>query len=179
MSAPPILTTADIAAASGGQVADGDPRIKVLLDAATEAARAWAGWHIAPVVEETMLLDGEGGQSLSLPTGRLLSAADLTVDGEVVDPALWDWSGAGMIRLRRGRFPDRFRAVQVAVRHGWETCPPLAGVVTAQVLAVLASPMGATREQAGQVSVTWGRSGLTMTGEDMQALAPYRLQNWA
>jgi len=174
-----LVTPADVAAASGGQVTDGDPRLPPLILAATAAIRLWCGWHIAPVITETLALDGEGSASLNLPSGHVVDVTALRVDGVTQPVGEWDWSTAGMIRLRRGLFPDRFRCVQVDLTHGYAQAPAVTAVITRAVLGACASPMGATREQAGSISVSWARTGMTMTAEDRADLAPYRLQSWA
>lgn len=174
-----LVTPQDVAAASGGQVPDGDPRLETLIAGATDAIRLWCGWHVAPVLTETLTLDAEGSASLRIPTGRLITATGLKVDGAPVPDDVWDYSMAGMIRLRRGVFPDRFRAVEVTITHGYERAPALAAVITRSVLSACASPMGATREQAGSISATWARAGMTLSDTDRRELAAYRLQNWA
>jgi hypothetical protein len=150
-----------------------------LIAGATDAIRLWCGWHVAPVIEETVTLDSEGSASLRLPTGRLVTATGLKVDGVPVPDDAWDYSTAGMIRLRRGVFPDRFRAVEVTITHGWPQAPSLEAVITRSVLSACASPMGATREQAGSISATWARAGMTLSDTDRRELAAYRLQHWA
>lgn len=174
-----LVTPQAVAEASGGQVPEGDPRLPTLIAGATDAIRLWCGWHVAPVIEETVTLDSEGSASLRLPTGRLITANGLKVDGVPVPDDAWDYSTAGMIRLRRGVFPDRFRAVEVTITHGWPQAPSLAAVITRSVLSACASPMGATREQAGSISATWARAGMTLSDTDRRELAPYRLQHWA
>lgn len=43
------------------------------IAAATAAARAYCGWHVTPVLSETLLLDGPGNRSLFLPSLRVVS----------------------------------------------------------------------------------------------------------
>ena len=53
--------------------------------AATVAeVRAYCGWHIAPVVTETLTLDGPGGHLLVLPTLRLVDLLSVTNEGHAV-----------------------------------------------------------------------------------------------
>lgn len=174
-----LVDVYSVAAASNGQVSAQDPRLEPLIRGAEAAVLAWCGWHVAPEITETVTLDGEGSASLRLPSGHVLDVSEVKVDGRPIDRGCWDFSEAGMLRLRRGRFPDRFRCVKVTMRHGFKEAPALAAVVTRSVLAACASPMGATSESAGQVSIRWGRAGMTMSEEDKADLAPYRLQSWA
>lgn len=175
----PLVDPYAVAAASNGAVSPDDPRLPVLIEGALAAVRAYCGWHVSPVKAETLVLDSECGRSLRLPSGRVLGVSELRIDGVPVPVGEWDWSEAGMIRLRHRRFPDRFRAVSVTLTHGLDDAPGLAAVVTRSVLGACASPMGATSESAGQMSVRWGRSGMALTVEDRAELAPYKLQQWA
>nr|WP_300338824.1 hypothetical protein [Actinomyces sp.] len=175
----PVVDVYSVSAASNGQVSADDPRLEPLIRGAEAAVLAWCGWHVTPVLTQALTLDGEGSASLHLPSTRVVSVDEVRVDGRPLDPGCWDFSEAGMLRLRRGRFPDRFRCVEVTLTHGYQEAPALAAVVTRSVLAACASPMGATSESAGQVSIRWGRAGMTMSEEDKADLAPYRLQSWA
>lgn len=174
-----MVTAADVATASGGKIRQADARLPSLIRAAQDAVQAWCGWHIAPIIRETVTLDGTGGHALQLPSGRVVDVETVKVNGVEWAPSQWGWSRAGMLESYGPPFPRRFRAVEVTMRHGYEEAPAVASVITQAVLGACASPMGATREQAGQVAVSWARTGLKLDGDDMTALAPYRLQSWA
>lgn len=114
--------------------------------AAADAVRAYCGWHVAPVVEETLTLDGRGGGRLILPTLRVVDILTLTVDGMIVDEP--EWSTAGVLW---GRFPDRPRSVTVTLQHGYETAPTdLVALITAVTAAgsVAATPASAQVDDA-------------------------------
>ena len=170
------LTADDIAAASNGQVVAGDPRIELLLDGAYAAVAALCGWHVTPSLTHTLVLDGTGGKFLNLPSMHVTDVSEVRVNGEPV--AGYTWSEAGLLALDQGVFPDRFRSVQVTMTDGYKSAPAVVAVIQSMVLGALASPMGATREQAGSISVTWGRAGPSLNASDRAALAPYTLQSW-
>ena len=174
-----MVSTADVAIASGGKIRQADPRLPSLIRAAQAAVQTWCGWHIAPIITETVTLDGNGGRAIQLPSGRVVAIDSVQAGGVEWDPAQYGWSQAGMLESYGPAFPRRFRSVRVTMRHGYEEAPAVASVITQAVLGACASPMGATREQAGQVAVSWARTGLKLDGDDMAALAPYRLQSWA
>ena len=77
----PLLSADQFAAATGGQVAASDARLGPLLDAASAAVRRYCGWHIGPVAEETLVLDGPGGDLLVLPTLRLEAVTAFWTEG--------------------------------------------------------------------------------------------------
>ena len=60
--------------------------------------------------------------------------------------------------------------------------PDLAALITGVVLRGLSSPMGATREQAGQLSASWATveagisGGLMLSDKEAATVAMYRLE---
>lgn len=88
-------------------------------DAACRAVRTYCGWHVAPSVTQTLVLDGPGGSLLMLPSLLVTDVAEVKNAGTVVaDP---EWSAAGMVRAHR--WTTRFRGVEVTLTHGYEECP--------------------------------------------------------
>lgn len=180
---PPFVSAEEFSAWTGGKIAADDPRVLPLLAGASAGLRRWAGWHIAPVLEETLTGDGPGGRLLILPTGRLLSVVSVDNAGETVDGAAVDISRAGMLDLRDGWWSARFGAVSARVRHGWDLAdvPDISQVIKQAVAMALASPMGATREQAGTISISWATTapgvsgGLSLLQRDLELLAPFKI----
>ncbi|WNM69457.1 head-to-tail adaptor [Arthrobacter phage Ruchi] len=180
---PPLVTPEEFAAWTGGKIAANDPRVEPLLRGASAGIRRYCGWHVAPVLEETLDGDGPGGRLLILPTGRLLSVVSVDNGGEAVDAGAVDKSKSGMLELRSGSWSSRLGAVSVRVRHGWDLADVAdVGQIIKQVTAnALASPMGATREQAGQVSISWATTapgvsgGLSLLERDLAVLAPFKI----
>lgn len=180
---PSFVTPAEFSAWTNGKVPEADPRLAPLLAGASAGIRRYVGWHLAPVVEETLVGDGPGGSILLLPTGRLLSVLSVDNGGDLVDVARVDFSAAGMLGLWSGWWTSRYGGVSVRVRHGYD----LADVedvkqIVKQVTAnALASPMGATREQAGTVSISWATTapgvsgGLSLLQRDLEVLAPFKI----
>jgi hypothetical protein len=179
---PPLVTAAEFSAWTKGKVSAEDPRVLPLLNGASAGIRRWARWHIAPVLEETLTGDGPGGSLLLLPTGRLLEVLTATNAGEEVDVAGLDFSRHGMVSTG-GAWSSRFGAVSVRVRHGYDLAdvPDLAQIVKQLTANALASPMGATREQAGTVSVAWATTapgvsgGLSLLQRDLDVLAAFKI----
>ncbi|WP_461371825.1 hypothetical protein [Candidatus Darwinibacter acetoxidans] len=179
---PPLLTGNQLAESSGGALKIGDPRLEAVANAASEAVRRYCRWHVTPVVEETVVLDGTGGKVLQLPSMRVWDVSEVKIGGTVVPPDQYAWSAAGLLELHGGlggwrEFPRVFRVVEVTFTHGYHQAPDLVAVAAQIGRFALASPMGRTREQAGQIAVTWGASqGLAWTEGNLAIMAPYRLQ---
>ena len=143
----------------------GGPFSAATVKAAGESVRRLCGWHIAPSVTETIVLDSPGGDVLWLPSRHVTaveSVRDLT-GVQPVDLTGWRWSAAGMLS---GKFPAGFRVVEVTLTHGFDSCPPdlLPVVVDRTRRRVMAESLGAR-------SVTYG----TESNHLLDSLAGYRL----
>lgn len=166
---------------TNGVIAADDPRVGPLLAGASAAVRRYCGWHVTPVIEESVTLDGDGSRLLTLPTLRLVDVVSITADGETLEVESFDWSTSGMVELRHGHWPRRFRSIIVSMKHGFESAPDVAQVVQQVVANAISSSMGATREQAGQVSISWSLTapntsgGISLLQRDLDTLNLYKL----
>lgn len=125
------------------------------LAALSDDVTSRCGWHIAPVLERTVVVDGSGSTVQPLPTKQLLAVLAVASDGRALDPAGVEWSRAGDLVLD-GCWSSRPRGVTVTIRDGYEKVPStvLAMICEAAKLG-LANRGGVVREQAGGESVTY------------------------
>lgn len=134
---------------------DGAPFTESAVRAAGEQIRRLAGWHIAPEVAETLTVDSPGGDTLWLPTRHVVEVTAVRdVSGDTPrELSGWRWSQSGMLS-RRGGFPCGFRAVEVDLKHGYESCP-------VDLLPVIADRTNrrVMQESLGSRSVTYGVDG--------------------
>lgn len=180
---PPIVSAEGFSAWTKGQVPATDARVLPLLKGASAGIRRWCGWHVAPVLEETLSGDGPGSSHIVLPTGRLLDVLTASNAGDPVDVAGLDWSRHGIVERRELCWSARLGSVEIRVRHGYDLAevPDVAQIVKQVTANALASPMGATREQAGTVSISWATTapgvsgGLSLLQRDLETLAPFRI----
>lgn len=178
---PPFITKENFSQGTGGKIPTSDPRVEPLLKGASAAIRRYCGWHIAPVLQADLVLDGPGGSLLTLPTLRLVNVLSFQDDGNPVEVADLEWSERGMIRHRGRRLTRKFRGIEATVQHGWDEAPDVAQIVQQVVANALSSPLGATREQAGALSVSWATTapgvsgGLSLLQRDLDVLNLYRL----
>ncbi len=176
-----LLTADEFSAGTNGKISASDPRVQPLLDGASAAIRRYCGWHITPVLTETITLDGPGGSILMLPTLNLISVVSFTERGTAANVSELEWSAKGMVRRRHSRWTTRFRGLTVEMEHGYEDAPDVKAIVQQVVANAISSPMGATREQAGQVSISWATTapgvsgGLSLLERDYAVLDLYRL----
>jgi hypothetical protein len=179
---PALLTPAAFSEGTGRKIPETDPRLKPLIDGATRGIRRYCGWHIAPKIEEKFRLDGPGGRLLPLKTMRLANVTSVTERGQALaDDVDFEWSENGELRRLRGCWTDRYRAIVVEAEHGFDDAPDVAQIIQQVVANAIASPLGATREQAGAISVQWATTapgvagGLSLLERDMAILNSYRL----
>lgn len=98
----------------------GHPFPEQVLDSVAEQVRAIVGWHVAPVIEETVLVRSRGSDVLVLPTLRVvevIAVEDARTGAEVTGWFNWE---DGTVERAGGGFPD---AVRVTLKHGYDTCP--------------------------------------------------------
>lgn len=177
-----FATPEELSAYTMGLISETDERSQLILDGATRAIQNYAGWHIAPAQEVTVYLDG-GSDVLYLPTLKLNSIESITVDGALLASTDYEWSRiTGNVRHKLSCFPDSWGGTVVVFNSGYADTPEDLKQVVLQVAAqALSSPTGATREQAGQVSMQWATTapgvagGLSLLERDLATVDQYRI----
>lgn len=171
-----MLTVDDFRAANP-EFSATDDQIAVVLDAVSGAIRAYCGWHVSPILECTYTGRGDG-RLLMLPAMGVQSVDSLTVNGATVDEYAWD--DYGMIELSNGCFPRVFRSAECVYTAGIES-PELAQIVAQIASNALVAAPGVSAESAGNVSISYNKTGDGITGgvslleRDYALLASYKL----
>lgn len=96
-----------------------------IVEGAGGSIRNDAGWHIAPVVTETVTVDGAGwGALLHLPTLKIVAVAAVRVyvDGAFEARTGWRIAGSGMLHHPDG-WPYGPAGVEVDLSHGYDAFP--------------------------------------------------------
>ena len=134
---------------------------------ACDEVRGAAGWHIAPVITETLTLNGRGGQVLLVPSLRIIEVLAVR---DVTDPAsprtLDDWrvdAGAGLLHRSAG-WPVGVASVEVDMEHGFTSCPPALHAVLRERCQLAAINAGIRSESLASRSVQFGSVGAIDTG---------------
>ncbi|WP_280441200.1 hypothetical protein [Nocardia brasiliensis] len=129
--------------------------------------RDYCGWHIAPALDETLVVDGSGGPTQQLPTLLLNSVASVSENGVEVRADDYEWSRDGTLRRRREnvllplsgvefgwgrayprswgppRWTHRYRGIAAVVNHGHPAVPEnLVSVILDAASAAVAAPLG-------------------------------------
>lgn len=132
--------------------------------AALQTVRNYCGWHIAPVITETITLDGSGSRALLIPSNRVLNVTQVTEDGKDIDLGTIGVSRDGVLRKKRNRcWTDELGGVEVTLEHGHEQFDSVAAVVDLVAARSAATGGGAVQESAGPFSIrrsTDGRGGV-------------------
>lgn len=177
------ITPATLSEYTGGKIKAADPRSELLIRGAVAAIRRYCRWHISPEREDIVILDGRGGTMQRLPSIHVVDIAEvLDGDSVLVFKQDYRWTQAGLLSRSHGRWSPHFRDVQVTMVHGFEDVPDLVALVHSVVSRAMASPLGATREQAGAMAVTWATTapgvagGLALLANEMSMLSSFRIQ---
>lgn len=175
---PDLITVSDFNAATNNRYA-GDARIEPAIASASAAIRAWCGWHVAPVLDCSITLDGEAGD-IWLPTNALSSVTSAKVGGE--DVTVTGSNRRGRVRLAHKTCGLGNVAIDYVAGYDVAACPDLMGVVVQRVMASVAmTTYGVSQETAGGVSISYSGSALSDLGSAFlpdsvkAALSTYRL----
>lgn len=87
-----------------------------LAGRANAAVRDYCGWHVAPVLQETVTVESDGSGVVFLPTLRIVSVEAVEVDGSPVTVQRRDWSQNGWLRVHAACGVP----VVVTMKHGVE-----------------------------------------------------------
>lgn len=167
-------------------VPDPPPGGQGMRGAAWGIIRAYARWHICPIITETLTLDATGTRTINLPTLRLLSVERLEYAGQEIDPASFEFSDAGLIRVGKTALPSRLGGIKAAIRHGYDPreCTEIFEIAEAldrRMQTGIAS-QGVVQQTTGPFSMRFGTiaggmplSQALLLEPEKQVLARYRL----
>ena len=115
---------------TGGRLNRDDPETQRQLDAALAAAQRYCGWHVTPIVETEITLDGNGELLLMLPTLKLIELGSISEDGEALELTDLDVSARGMIQKKSKRhWTSTLGGIVVDFAHGYDSAPDFESVI--------------------------------------------------
>lgn len=142
--------------------------------------RGFCGWHVAPSRTETFKTKGSGSSVHILPSLHVTAVASVTSDGELVDPEIYDWSPAGVLTNRGGRWCGR--VVSVTFTHGHVDPPAeVTAIVQAVAQRAIQNPGSLTKTQVGPFADAYSLTGsnevatLALLSSEKQTLSRYKL----
>ncbi len=121
MAYPPHGITAAVLASVTDLIDPDTPNIQSAIDAAVSYARNTAHWHIFPAVDDTLTVDGEGGEVLTLPSLHVNSITSVTERGrELEEWTDYEWSKTGDLKRLGGCWTTRWQGITVELNHGYD-----------------------------------------------------------
>lgn len=149
-------------------------RLTLALAGASRSIRNAAGWHVFPVREDVLTVDGSGAHVQLLPTGRLLEVLEVHSDATPVNVPGIEWSADGYLRVP-GRWSGRLRGVTARVRHGYDDVPDLHLLTMQLALRGLQATKypGLSQLATGPFSAKWDAPPLMP--DELATIAPYRI----
>lgn len=150
----------------------GAPFAPDVVSAAAESVRAEAGWHIAPVVTETMAGVSQGGTVLLIPSLRYTVTAVRDVTASPAE-TITDYVDRGSGILHRDRGWVTGHRYEVDATHGYAGCPPALLPVIAHRASAMRSPAGGN-VRLGSLSL--GSTGGAEGEQDAAIVARYSLR---
>lgn len=159
----------------GAITAASHPYLERELDAATQDIRDFCRWHIAPKLRVEYRRAGHSVEQVWLPAMQITSIDSVTIDGIV-------WSEAAVAAVDfdedTGWTGLCGRSVRIEYTAGYSDVPASIEAVTLELAAAgLGTSLGFTREQAGAVSVSFGRAGggIDETTPQARRLIPFQI----
>jgi hypothetical protein len=176
VTAPSMVLASDLNGFPGG------PFSQEMVDVAVAAIRSEVGWHIAPVVTETLSLWSNGSHNLLLPSLRVVSVQSVVAAGVAVTAFQ---VAPGCLLQRFGYYPAGLGSwyqppllrwpvgpVDVTLTHGFDSAQDLIPAIAARLFAL-------TRDRSVQVQTdgpfsTTYRADVETDGGD-PAVSRYRI----
>jgi hypothetical protein len=154
---------------------------QTFIDAAVARIRAHVGWHIAPVVSETVYVSTRDGRTFDVPTLRLVSVSEIRWAGFTYHPGDYTIYRNGVVALNRWPryyFPGFAEAgeAELDITHGYPQCPPELLPKIASLVLASSSPRdpSLSRMIVGQVQMQYDqRAAGSLDADDV--LERYRL----
>lgn len=154
----------------------GAPFSQKIVDSAVRELRSRLGWHVAPVITETLTLDHDGGPDLVLPTRRIVSVTEIRdVSGTTPAVVTGYRTSRNTGIVTRGYWPCGLSVLEVDLTHGYEI-DPLPEDLLAAVASMASYFKSDTRARSVQIDdfqTEWFAS--AAMGSDSQVMTTYGL----
>lgn len=173
----PLANPAELSVWLG--VPETDQKLVAALNAASRRFRGAVRHPVSLVAADTIVLDGNGCESLLLPAAPVTAVTSVELDGTaLVLDTDYAWSSDGYLRRLGGScWPARLRCIEVTYSHGHALIPDdIQEVVIDQARAIYAVQPGVQQKTVGSQSVTFGAQAATgVTAQWSTVVERYRL----
>ncbi len=147
-------------------------RAQLLLDVATGKIDDELGQSLVlgPTVDD---LDGAGSDVLVLSRWPVTAVTSVTVDGELLDPADYEWETAGLLRRKRGCWA-LCDEVTASFTAGYNPVPnSVVGLCLELASGSWDNPTAKKSERLADYQVSYLREGMSLSTADKKALGRY------
>lgn len=172
----PLADPAELAVWLG--VPETDPKLIAALNAASRRFRGAVRHPVSLVAGETVVLDGNGLESVLLPCAPVTAVSSVKLDGETLTVNTdYAWSADGYLRRLNGRWPCRLRCIEGVYSHGYSLIPEdIQEVVIDQARAIYRVQPGVQTLQVGSQNIGFGaQASIGVTAQWSAAVERYRL----
>lgn len=177
------LTVSDYEQFAAADPSDEDT-IQAALDAVLAAARRYCGWHVSPVQQQEVQLNGPGGWRLFVRTKHVVSLDDVTEDGEELEigtDVVADPETPGMIVRKTGRWSCEPASISVTFTHGYTEAEAadwrqaVLGMVKLRLTASTRDSGDLKRKRVDDVEYEWFESLVSSDRELAAKFAQFRI----
>lgn len=119
----PFIGVDDLNAILGIEVDESLLIVSIALDSACQAVRSEIDQTINFVANDTVFMDGHDTLKIRLKERPVRRLGDVTLDGSIVDPSLYNLKDATIRRTDGIRWPAGYANITVNYDHGYDVVP--------------------------------------------------------
>lgn len=160
-----------------GREFDSETAAQQALDVASDTIRSYCGHSISQILNDTVVLDGTGTNTLLLPAAPVNGIDSIEVNGEALESTDYKYSKKGWVRRVDGlKFPTTPGSIEVIYNHGYTTIPKdIVGVVLSFASRALDGSANVKQETIGSYSVTYGDTASVLRADEKAVLDIYKV----
>jgi hypothetical protein len=119
----PFIGVDDLEAILGVTVDDTALITSIALDASCQAVRSYLDQTVNFVANDTEIVDGHDTKKIRLKQRPVRRLGAVTLDGQVVDPSLYNLKDSTIRRVDQIRWPAGYANITVTYDHGYDVIP--------------------------------------------------------
>ena len=119
----PFIGVDDLNAILGIEVDESLLIVAIALDSGCQSVRSFLDQTINYVANDTIFMDGHDTKKIRLPERPIRRLGDVTLDGSIVDPSLYNLKDSTIRRTDDIRWPAGYANITVNYDHGYDVIP--------------------------------------------------------
>lgn len=175
ISLPALASVDDLATLT--ESSPSSSKLLLSLKRASSRFRGAVGHPVSLITDDTVLLDGDGSQSLLLPAAPVVGTPSVKIDGVLVTNYRTS-AARGALRRQEG-WPDDLGGIEVTYSHGFASIPgDIQDAVLEQAELQYKVLTGVQQASLGAQSVTFGvQASVGVTQRWAECVARYQLKD--